>query len=48
MDPRVGELISKDPVVVAPEDTLGEIAERLLQQGVTAVAVTEYDGSWGF
>ena len=42
MDPRVGELMSKDPVVIAPEDTLGEIAERLLQQGVTAVAVAEY------
>ena len=42
MDPRVGELMSKDPVVVAPEDTLGEIAERLLQQGVTAAAVAEY------
>ena len=39
---RVDELMSSDPVVVAPEDTLGEVAERLLERGTTAAIVTEY------
>ena len=38
----VEELMSPDPVVVAPEDTLGEAAERLLERGTTAAAVAEY------
>jgi CBS domain-containing protein len=38
----VDELMSPDPVVVAPEDTLGEVAERLLERGTTAAAVAEY------
>jgi CBS domain-containing protein len=29
-------------VVVAPEDTLGEVAEGLLERGTTAAAVAEY------
>ena len=38
----VDEHMAPDPVVVAPEDTLGEVAERMLAIGTTAVAVTEY------
>ena len=34
-DPGVTELMSSDPVVVAPEDTVGEVAERLLARGAT-------------
>ena len=41
-DGGVGELMSPDPLVVAPEDTLGEVAERLLERGATAAAVAEY------
>ena len=38
----VDKLMTPDPVVVAPEDTLGEVAERLLERGTTAAAVAEY------
>ena len=38
----VDEIMSPDPVVVAPEDTLGEVAERMLASGTTAAAVAEY------
>ena len=38
----VDELMVADPVVVAPEDTLGEAAEHLLERGMTAAAVAEY------
>jgi len=41
-DGGVGEVMSLDFVVVAPEDTLGEVAERLLERGATAAAVAEY------
>ena len=41
-DGSVDELMSSNPVVVAPEDTLGEVAERLLEHGATAAAVAEY------
>ena len=41
-DGGVDELMSSNPLVVAPEDTLGEVAERLLEQGATAAAVAEY------
>jgi sulfide:quinone oxidoreductase len=40
-DVGVDELMSP-PLVVAPEDTLGEVAERLLELGATAAAVAEY------
>ena len=40
-DGGIDELMST-PLVVAPEDTLGEVAERLLASGATAVAVAEY------
>ena len=41
-DGSVDELMSSNPVVVAPEDTLGEVAERLLEHGAAAAAVAEY------
>lgn len=41
-DRGVDELMSTDPVVAAPEDTLGEVAENLLARGITAAAVAEY------
>ncbi|HEX2346023.1 MAG TPA: CBS domain-containing protein [Gaiellaceae bacterium] len=40
-DGGIDELMST-PLVVAPEDTLGEVAERLLASGATAVAVADY------
>jgi sulfide:quinone oxidoreductase len=40
-DVGVDELMSP-ALVVAPEDTLGEVAERLLECGATAAAVAEY------
>ncbi|MGH3127409.1 MAG: CBS domain-containing protein [Gaiellaceae bacterium] len=40
-DPGVSELMSSDPVVIAPEDTVGEAAERLLACSATAAAVAD-------
>lgn len=39
---RVEDLMSSEPLIVAPEDTLGEVAERFLKHGDTAAAVAEY------
>ena len=41
-EPEPGELLSMDVCIVAPEDTLGEIAERMLQDEISAVLVSEY------
>ena len=41
-DGGVDELMSKDLLLVAPEDTLGEVAERFLESGATASVVAEY------
>ena len=41
-DGGVGEVMSPDLVVVAPEDTLGDVAERLLEHGSTAAAVADH------
>jgi sulfide:quinone oxidoreductase len=38
----VDEVMSSDPVVVGPEDTLGEVAEYLSERGASAAAVAEY------
>jgi sulfide:quinone oxidoreductase len=38
----VAELMSSDVVVVAPEDTLGEVAEHLLARNLSAAVVAEY------
>ncbi len=39
---RVGDVMSTDPLVVAPEDTLGEVAERMSGSDVGSVLVAEY------
>ena len=39
---RVGDVMSPDPVVVAPEDTLGEVAERMNMLGAGSAVVSEY------
>jgi len=39
---RVGEVMSTDPLVVAPEDTLGEVAERMRELEVGSALVAEY------
>lgn len=41
-DDRVQAFMSADPLVVAPEDTLGEVAECLCKQDASAAAVTQY------
>jgi sulfide:quinone oxidoreductase len=39
---RVGDVMSGEPLVVAPEDTLGEIAERMVTLGAGSALVAEY------
>jgi sulfide:quinone oxidoreductase len=41
-DADVAELMTTEVVQVAPEDTLGEVAEHLLNKGVSAALVVEY------
>jgi sulfide:quinone oxidoreductase len=38
----VGDLMSSEPLVVAPEDTLGEVAEKMREREVGSVLVTDY------
>jgi CBS domain len=38
----VGEVMSSEPVVVAPEDTLGEVAEKMRECDVGSVLVADY------
>jgi CBS domain-containing protein len=40
--PRLGEIMRPEPIVVAPEDTLGEVAERMTAVNVGAVIVKDY------
>jgi sulfide:quinone oxidoreductase len=40
--PAVGDVMSPNPLVVAPEDTLGEVAERMREQDVGSALVAEY------
>jgi sulfide:quinone oxidoreductase len=40
--PTVAEIMSSDPLVVAPEDTLGEVAERMRDHDVGSVLVVDY------
>ncbi len=40
---RVQEVMSHDLVVAAGDDTLGEVAEHLVEQGATAAVVIEHD-----
>lgn len=39
---HVGDVMSSDPIVVAPEDTLGEIAERMADADAGPALVAEY------
>ena len=39
---RVGDLMTGDPLLVAPEDTIGEVAERMSFLDVGAALVAEY------
>ena len=39
---RVGDVMAGDPLVVAPEDTIGEVAERMSFLDVGSVLVAEY------
>jgi CBS domain-containing protein len=39
---RVDDFMSPNPLAVAPEDTLGEVAEKLVEQDGSAAAVAEY------
>src|SRR5215207_597632 len=38
-EPRVDEVMTKDPLIVAPEDSLGEIAERLRERDAGSALV---------
>ena len=38
----VGELMSNDPLLAAPDDTLGEVAERMREHDTGAVLVVDY------
>ena len=40
--PRLAEIMRAEPIVVAPEDTLGEVAERMLETDTRSALVTEY------
>jgi sulfide:quinone oxidoreductase len=40
--PTVSELMSRDLLVVAPEDTLGEAAERMREREVSSALVSDY------
>ncbi len=40
--PTVGDVMSADALVVAPEDTLGEVAERMHERDVSSALVAEY------
>jgi CBS domain-containing protein len=38
----IGDLMTKDVLAVAPEDTLGEAAERMVERGVGSVVVSDF------
>ena len=42
MPGTVGELMTKDLLTVAPEDTLGEAAQKMTERGVGSVVVSDY------
>jgi CBS domain-containing protein len=41
-EPTIGRVSPEDMLIVAPEDTLGEIAERMLRDDLSAALVCEY------
>jgi CBS domain-containing protein len=38
----IGDLMTRDVLAVAPEDTLGEAAERMVERGVGSVVVSDF------
>jgi sulfide:quinone oxidoreductase len=38
----VGDVMSREPLIVAPEDTLGEVAERMMQLDVDSALVVQF------
>jgi len=38
----VGELMTSDVLTVAPEDTIGETAQRMVELGVSSAVVSDY------
>jgi CBS domain-containing protein len=40
--PRLADVMRPEPIVVAPEDTLGEVAERMTAVNVGAVIVKDF------
>jgi len=40
--PHLADVMRRDPIEVAPEDTLGEVAERMSEANVGAVVVKDY------
>jgi CBS domain-containing protein len=40
--PQLSDVIRPEPIEVAPEDTLGEVAERMSRANVGAVVVKDY------
>jgi len=38
----LGELMTRDLLTVAPEDTLGEVAEKMVKRGVGSVVVADF------
>jgi CBS domain-containing protein len=38
----VGEVMSSDPIVVAPEDTLGEVAEKMSERDFASALVSDF------
>src|SRR3954452_12913499 len=41
-EPGIGDLMTRDVLAVAPEDTLGEAAERMVERGVGSVVVSGF------
>ena len=40
--PRLADIMRPEPIIVAPEDTLGEVAEQMTAVNVGAVIVKDY------
>ena len=39
---RIGDLMTRDVLAVAPEDTLGEAAQKMVERGVGSAVVTDF------
>jgi CBS domain-containing protein len=38
----IGEMMARDPLAVAPEDTIGEAAQKMVDRGVGSAVVLDY------